>query len=852
MNTSFAFILYVPHILSINSFRAQGECLLHQSKMNRRHDRVLTDLFSEETPLHLDPSHQNLKWVDGFLLRNFLSCPNYRLQEYQKDASRKEYMFSYKESLCSHNIGLHPRIARRGKLITEQMYNTIISILEEEGHNRSKESDNDSCPSSDIFCQHCVSSYTTEIRDKFHILMTLMEIFSEVEALPNAANAKEMISQELYVVSSRFLTDLKRYSIKKLKEIIKDKFIQEEGIDRLNFNEIIKSKGILEAGGDPLMDPYVNTRITCHHNKLKQVNSRAARILPQYIWDKIIKLFPLAIKHTCKVPLHGDKINTFLNQIHCEDCDREQKESENLHEWAQQCLREKSLKCLIKGKARDPIRSFQSNSTVYFVRNVLWDSWKGAVDYYAGKSKVKDEIELEIFSIYEQVYSQENGKEGGMIQKDTVQQSKGFLHICSLHNLTLPIPSHTLQEVSAMIPQTSFEHLWKNKKKFSLQATNNMKVMTEREYETFSKSFTTFPHSAVKKINGQSLAVKLKIAELEYSFHPLICSQCLKSFSGDAENKLNIDDSFLIKEQSSSKQEIAYTKNLKNETLSNKPCLEISLQVHEINGNDCVFTAAKAEVSLVSASAFSNQKNAHVNEWSDGNVVRRSTRKRKARFQSSLSINMKKTDTLAKLRLLLYERYNKSPLNQRLFLTVFFKNEKDMETNSATEYIVHELPNELNEKCFESILKEKADKRVKKLAQNDPTNTESHPDYKFWLYLQYSENKANKMTKREQNEIEDSLVNSLLMINEPFAETNVEKKSGKRRGTERGFHGTFLQSTVISSDFQNKSAEKKSVPSIVRNEIIKKAFPNHRATSDSTDFVSKLDNGTEMKPITID
>ena len=72
---------------------------------------------------------------------------------------------------------------------------------------------------------------------------------------------------------------------------------------------------------------------------------------------------------------------------------------------------------------------------------------------------------------------------------------------------------------------------------------------------------------------------------------------------------------------------------------------------------------------------------------------------------------MKESERLAKLRLLLFEKYNKPILNQQLYLTTYcnpINDEANVNTNMETkslQYIVSKLPSSMDGPSFESILK---------------------------------------------------------------------------------------------------------------------------------------------------
>ena len=76
-------------------------------------------------PPHLAEPKQPV-WVDGEVLRRFLSCDKTE-NSFAVPASGP--LLRHKHLLCEHGNGLHPRVARRGKLLPRPLYDVLVSLM---------------------------------------------------------------------------------------------------------------------------------------------------------------------------------------------------------------------------------------------------------------------------------------------------------------------------------------------------------------------------------------------------------------------------------------------------------------------------------------------------------------------------------------------------------------------------------------------------------------------------------------------------------------------------------------------------------------------------------------------------
>lgn len=329
--------------------KLQDENLSHASKMKERREKVLTNMFPSSVPLFIDPTSPNLKWVDGVKLRDFLSysvgvgggnsssfCSPIDVtgtDNSSPSSDKKKILLSHSHFLCEHGKkGLHPRVARKGKILSEEMYQKYLSILSEEYY-KNEESENvvgfeftDKMidPSCDIYCEECASSYQKELREKFTILTTSLEIFDNLQESTTSATEEDGRgeNERRFAVAAKFVTDLKRYMMKKFNLVLKDKSVQAEGIDKIFFSELIYADKVMETGGEPIADPFVNKRIICPHGKLKQTNNkRTTKIVSEETWNNILSLFPNAISAECLED--GNSSSSDSSPPICEECIKE-------------------------------------------------------------------------------------------------------------------------------------------------------------------------------------------------------------------------------------------------------------------------------------------------------------------------------------------------------------------------------------------------------------------------------------------------------------------------------------------------------------------------------------------------
>ena len=112
-------------------------------------------------------------WVDSNFLRRFFSCRDGLDDIFQSALESSSFLHS-KTFHCEHSSGLHPVVARKGKLLPSSLYNLVEGIMQEEHSTYLNDLSNNvsSLPHVPLFleklveCQECGKSYQMEARKK--------------------------------------------------------------------------------------------------------------------------------------------------------------------------------------------------------------------------------------------------------------------------------------------------------------------------------------------------------------------------------------------------------------------------------------------------------------------------------------------------------------------------------------------------------------------------------------------------------------------------------------------------------------------------------------------------------------
>jgi hypothetical protein len=242
-----------------------------------------------------DTDAQPPVWVDGNSLRKFLACKPEKesLVSYQH-----AHVLRHKHLLCKHNTGLHPRIARHGKLLPRPVYDVFVEILRDEIESSNpdiKLSDDDNdcivSPLGNLYCGECVAEYRDDLKHKLKTVKRLKQLNEDL--LLASKNRVELDSgsdsddeELLYCVSSRFITEFRKFvgnTLRALEESLVQPTssklpIQQgsaslcEGLDALDLSPF--EFHVVKRDAAPItsmpylggVDPTVNVHITCMYH----------------------------------------------------------------------------------------------------------------------------------------------------------------------------------------------------------------------------------------------------------------------------------------------------------------------------------------------------------------------------------------------------------------------------------------------------------------------------------------------------------------------------------------------------------------------------------------------------------
>ena len=258
-------------------------------RLKKRRENILNELFSPNRPLEvlLDHADPPPVWVPAEFLRRFFSCTDPFETELRHDVVGD--VIKAGEALCEHGQrGLHPRIARKGKLLPRVMYETIVgslceeraALLSNEGVQNGEERQDGFVvsPSENMFCQECVDEFHLNTRPKLDLLEDFLFLYDELDTKSDDAQtdyeAGTVFKCEgekcVYLVARKFCSTLRdhiKQIMKKVSQADADSFPSDdkllpnfecvaEGIEALDMKD-------LAPANIPEIDKFVNTAVTC-------------------------------------------------------------------------------------------------------------------------------------------------------------------------------------------------------------------------------------------------------------------------------------------------------------------------------------------------------------------------------------------------------------------------------------------------------------------------------------------------------------------------------------------------------------------------------------------------------------
>ena len=243
-------------------------------------DSIIPSLFSRQAT-----QMEDYIWVDGDELRQFLSCKKVlNLDQSTSD----DLPLQYRRFRCSHpNQGIHPRLARRGKLISSKAYDAYLSLLRQElGSDWTPDDRMTPC---DVYCGECCVDYRQELSHKIDRAQTLTRLYNALDPKEDTFSlhigALEVLDDEsdkyAFIVSRKFITWFRHQverimkpamaieDTKKRSDITAEKSICEsivEGLDAMDISLLAKVKASTEAEFESDdSEKVVNESISCEY-----------------------------------------------------------------------------------------------------------------------------------------------------------------------------------------------------------------------------------------------------------------------------------------------------------------------------------------------------------------------------------------------------------------------------------------------------------------------------------------------------------------------------------------------------------------------------------------------------------
>ena len=308
-------------------------------------------------------------------------------------------LLQHRDLVCSHgNGGLHPRVARSGKLLPRYIYDIIESLLRDEKEQIAPSSNEETkgtakrgkqrsgggqhnktgditdlviSPGSSLFCPECVESYRHELAAKERALSLVLSLHEDLDGKSNDFDPKALPEgQDIFAVSRNFVTVFKKHAERVMKEASSPQVVC-EGIDLLDLSflpafqsEMKVEETSLAAASDCMIiekekeevatetvppvgepiDPKVNGKISCEHGRSNVLKyKKSVRYVPADVWDKLVQLFPDAIpfrRFRRRSEDDDDEVDELCNDEEfdgkCAECELEKAGSSELLEKLQE------------------------------------------------------------------------------------------------------------------------------------------------------------------------------------------------------------------------------------------------------------------------------------------------------------------------------------------------------------------------------------------------------------------------------------------------------------------------------------------------------------------------------------
>ena len=267
------------------------------NRLAQRKERIRTEMFPNVLSLQSKESNSDdLVWVESAQLLQYVSCGD-RMNEYL-DGCNGRTLLQHHKLLCSHEPpGLHPRVARRGKVLPKAVYEAYVAGLRQEQRavvgqlvDESEVCDCLILPTENLLCLECSSDYQKELGQKLKTVKAMKKLYDmldpkELDRFKFEFGNSDTYGHErdnyAYILSRRFVTAFRNQITTLMKnaaaaaadakacerEISLGHFSAEnvnEGLDGLDLSSFEKKVfGMGPNSDNELAVP--NSNITCKH-----------------------------------------------------------------------------------------------------------------------------------------------------------------------------------------------------------------------------------------------------------------------------------------------------------------------------------------------------------------------------------------------------------------------------------------------------------------------------------------------------------------------------------------------------------------------------------------------------------
>ena len=377
--------LYLSHVF-LSLCRMCLQDYVVSDRLRRRKDGIQKYMFVDPSSLLVQESKRRKNnepyfWVDGDALRQFFAC----------DRSLDEKLRSNKPIVCTETLlcphdCLHPRDARRGKLLRKSLYDSYVSLLKAERKFLSEtsefeDSDVVGCvitPDEKLICVECSKQYCNELAKKLEFTKNVNDLYVHMKD-KTKLKFVEHEREYLYILSKSAVTaftslvDKLRKSTEAFSKganldrssttITSANFLILNGIDDIDISSFPGSPTFVNPGSTSKIDEKFNTKFTCKrpsmllfvacvyyiymielislfppsacnlgpHGNCSEFGLNAVRYVPYKIWAMVKNVFPDAIEHKVLIHIEGEGIRK-PNHEHdgCKICREEKDAIKNL------------------------------------------------------------------------------------------------------------------------------------------------------------------------------------------------------------------------------------------------------------------------------------------------------------------------------------------------------------------------------------------------------------------------------------------------------------------------------------------------------------------------------------------